>query len=58
MPEIKDWKKKKEAERQKLEKIKSEGGEVEEREVIEWEDADVNVSLLLSHHYSCFNIEE
>lgn len=57
MPEIKDWKKK-EAERQRLEKIKSEGGEVEEREVIEWEDADVNVSLLLSHHYSCFNIEE
>ncbi|OWZ26337.1 ATP-dependent rRNA helicase SPB4 [Cryptococcus neoformans c45] len=42
MPEIKDWKKKKEAERQRLEKIKSEGGEVEEREVIEWEDADVN----------------
>ncbi|ADV25323.1 ATP-dependent rRNA helicase SPB4 [Cryptococcus gattii E566] len=42
MPEIKDWKKKKEAERQRLEKIKSEGGEVEEREVIEWEDAEVN----------------
>ncbi|KGB78408.1 ATP-dependent rRNA helicase SPB4 [Cryptococcus deuterogattii R265] len=42
MPEIKDWKKKKEAERKRLEKIKSEGGEVEEREVIEWEDAEVN----------------
>lgn len=46
MPEIKDWKKKKEAERQRLERIKSEGGEVEEREVIEWEDAEVNVNFL------------
>lgn len=55
MPEIKDWKKKKEAERQRLEKIKSEGGEVEEREVIEWGDAEVNVNFLPFYHYYIYN---
>lgn len=55
MPEIKDWKKKKEAERQRLEKIKSEGGEVEEKEVIEWEDAEVNVNSPFFYHYYIYN---
>ncbi|WVQ83621.1 ATP-dependent rRNA helicase SPB4 [Cryptococcus sp. DSM 104549] len=42
MPEIKEWKKKREAENKRREKVLAEGGEVEAREVVEWEDEDID----------------
>ncbi|ODN80662.1 ATP-dependent rRNA helicase SPB4 [Cryptococcus amylolentus CBS 6039] len=42
MPEIKDWRKKREAEKKKIVEWKEEGKDVEEKEDISWEDEEVN----------------
>jgi hypothetical protein len=48
MPEVRDWRKKREAARVKRESgVASGTQEVEEVEEIEWQDADIDVSLLL-----------
>ena len=44
MPEVRDWRKRKEAEQKQREQAVAEGKEVEPVEVIGWTDADVDVS--------------
>jgi hypothetical protein len=44
MPEIKDWKRKREMEATMRERAREEGKEVDEVEEVAWEDADVDVS--------------
>jgi len=47
MPEVRDWRKRREAERVQREKAVAEGKEVESVETIGWVDADVDVSRYL-----------
>lgn len=45
MPEVRDWRKRRDAEQVKREKAIAAGEEVEPVEVIPWSDADIDVSL-------------